>query len=198
VTLPPPLRHGREVMHDVSSSLVTVEALLAQVVDGDVESPTAALAHAEVVAALAMLREGLGRAGTGQRTDVAALLCAITAVQSAATPTAIELVCPPTLVAGVAPVPMRRLVRNLLDNATRAAGPAGRVRLTLRTEEASVRLDVEDDGPGFGRGATGLGSYGLDIVRSVVRGARGRLAVGASMGLGGARITVVLPRAEAT
>jgi signal transduction histidine kinase len=41
---------------------------------------------------------------------------------------------------------LRRLVRNLLENAVRYA--ATTVRVTLHTEDSTVRLVVSDDGPG--------------------------------------------------
>lgn len=41
---------------------------------------------------------------------------------------------------------LRRVVRNLLENAVRHAG--GSVRLTVSTMDGVTRLDVEDDGPG--------------------------------------------------
>ncbi len=44
------------------------------------------------------------------------------------------------------PAALRRLVRNLLDNAVRHA--AGRVTVTLANVDAEVVLDVADDGPG--------------------------------------------------
>ena len=42
---------------------------------------------------------------------------------------------------------LRRLVRNLVENAARHAG--GRVTLSLHSEDAFVRFDVVDDGPGI-------------------------------------------------
>jgi signal transduction histidine kinase len=73
---------------------------------------------------------------------------------------------------------------------------------SVRVEEAapgSVRLVVEDRGPGIpnhaiARGASGGGStgLGLDIARRVAEGAGGSLTVGDREG-GGARVTVELP-----
>jgi signal transduction histidine kinase len=58
----------------------------------------------------------------------------------------------------------RRAVMNLLDNAMRAAGPAGIVSLRLQTLFGSVVLEIEDSGPGFGECAPGLASVGLSVV----------------------------------
>ncbi len=102
-----------------------------------------------------------------------------------------------------------RLVRNLADNAARAA--ASTVALTLtRSEDGNAAITVEDDGPGIppadrervfarfvrldddrsrGTGGSGLG---LAIVAEIVRAHHGSVAVDKSP-LGGARFTVWLP-----
>ncbi|MCL8013459.1 cell wall metabolism sensor histidine kinase WalK [Streptomyces sp. AS02] len=107
---------------------------------------------------------------------------------------------------------LRRLVRNLGENAARHA----RTRVAFALTDAGdgwVRLVVEDDGPGIpaaerarvldrfvrldesrARGAGGAG-LGLAIVAEVAGAHRGRVEVGVSEGLGGARFTVGLPSA---
>ena len=103
------------------------------------------------------------------------------------------------------PEGLARVVRNLLENATRYARE--RVELTLAEHDGRVELSVADDGPGIpaeprervferfarldeGRardaGGTGLG---LAIVREVVQAHGGSVTVG-----GGARFVVTLPR----
>jgi signal transduction histidine kinase len=103
------------------------------------------------------------------------------------------------------PEGLARVVRNLLENATRYARE--RVELTLAEHDGWVELSVADDGPGIpaearervferfarldeGRardaGGTGLG---LAIVREVVQAHGGSVTVG-----GGARFVVTLPR----
>lgn len=69
---------------------------------------------------------------------------------------------------------LRRAVGNLLDNATRAAGPDGHVRVLVVGKAAGVDVVVEDDGPGFGRIAGGAG-IGLDVVRRVAADCDGRV-----------------------
>ncbi|MER5937126.1 HAMP domain-containing sensor histidine kinase [Streptomyces sp. NPDC001928] len=105
-----------------------------------------------------------------------------------------------------------RLVRNLGENAARHA----RTRVTFALTDAGdgwVRLLVEDDGPGIpaadrervldrfvrlddsrARGAGGAG-LGLAIVAEVAGAHRGRVQVGVSEVLGGARFVVLLPSA---
>ncbi|HZM30869.1 MAG TPA: HAMP domain-containing sensor histidine kinase, partial [Acidimicrobiales bacterium] len=107
------------------------------------------------------------------------------------------------------PEGLARVVRNLLENATRYARE--RVELTLAEHDGRVELSVADDGPGIpaearervferfarldeGRardaGGTGLG---LAIVREVVRAHGGSVTVG---GDAGARFVVALPPAS--
>ncbi|HEU4946344.1 MAG TPA: ATP-binding protein [Kribbella sp.] len=103
---------------------------------------------------------------------------------------------------------LSQAIRNLSDNAVRAAH--GRVRLSLATTNGTAAVVVEDDGDGIpdadrqrvfdrfvrldasrdrGSGGSGLG---LSIVREIVRGHAGTIEITDSP-LGGARIVVRLP-----
>lgn len=104
---------------------------------------------------------------------------------------------------------LRRLVRNLADNAERHAGSV--VRLGVRSVSGQVRLTVADDGPGvppaerehiFERFVrlddarardTGGAGLGLAIVAAVAEAHRGAVHV---EGGTGARFVVVLPAAD--
>lgn len=97
----------------------------------------------------------------------------------------------PVLVA-VDSVPLRRMVANLLANATRAAGPAGTVTLDIGYQGLRAMLAIEDTGPGFGKIKRGLG-LGLAEVSRCVAAYGGRLDYGCSAN-GGARVTLWLPR----
>src|SRR4249919_1996052 len=87
-----------------------------------------------------------------------------------------------------------QLIANLLDNATRYAGPGSTIRVSLRLDGATVELCIADDGPGFTadlrerafdrfvrgeahRGSPGSG-LGLSVVRAIAihHGAEVRLA----------------------
>jgi signal transduction histidine kinase len=106
------------------------------------------------------------------------------------------------------PDALRRVVRNLFDNAARHA--TRRMAVALTEWAGTVQLVVEDDGPGVPRedrhrvferfvrlddarardhGGSGLG---LAIVAELVAAHDGRVTVG-DAGLGGARIEVTLP-----
>lgn len=109
------------------------------------------------------------------------------------------------------PSQLSRLVRNIVDNATRHAHE--QVTITLNSTEKSATLHVDDDGPGvansardtiferFGRsdeararndGGTGLG---LAIAKRIAERHRGSIAAHDSP-LGGARFTVTLPTSQ--
>jgi signal transduction histidine kinase len=87
---------------------------------------------------------------------------------------------------------LRRAVLNLLDNAVRAAGPAGTVRAKVRPSRAGAVLQVDDSGPGWGNAPRGRASLGLDIVRQCADAHGGSVDFGASP-LGGARVRLCLP-----
>ena len=103
-----------------------------------------------------------------------------------------------------------QVVRNLIENAGRHAGPEGRVSLSTLEEGGSLIIRVDDDGSGIppaerervfdrfhrsqpsrdrGSGGSGLG---LGIARSIVLAHGGRIWVEDSP-LGGARVSFALP-----
>jgi two-component system, OmpR family, sensor kinase len=103
-----------------------------------------------------------------------------------------------------------QVVRNLIENARRHAGPAGRVAISSRASGPNLRVDVDDDGSGipaserervfdrFHRSekarerATGGSGLGLGIARSILAAHQGRIWVEDSP-LGGARVSFELP-----
>ena len=106
-------------------------------------------------------------------------------------PGAIDVVAE-TVMAAVHPVDVGRILANLLDNACRAAGPEGRVRLAVERGEERARMIVADSGPGFGNGESGRASLGLGIVAALVRRNNGGLQMSTS-DLGGLAVAVTLP-----
>jgi two-component system OmpR family sensor kinase len=106
-----------------------------------------------------------------------------------------------------------QVIRNLLDNARRHAGPEGRVALSARAEGSRVAIRVDDDGAGIAaaerervferfhrsdaarhRDAGGSG-LGLAIARSLVELHGGRIWA-EDAPLGGARVAFELDRFE--
>jgi len=101
---------------------------------------------------------------------------------------------------------MGRVVANLLNNAFDAAGPDGRVRTEVASDEEHVRISVSDSGQGIApeirdglfkpfrtTKETGVG-LGLAISLAIVRSHGGRMDTGIGP-LGGACFQVILPRA---
>jgi two-component system sensor histidine kinase TctE len=111
------------------------------------------------------------------------------------------------------PLLLRELVANLVDNAVRYARGGGNVAVSVRrTDDASVQLVVEDDGPGiapaerekvFERfyragGASSEGSgLGLAIVRQIAERHRATIRIDAGAGGAGTRVTVRMPGSTA-
>jgi signal transduction histidine kinase len=90
------------------------------------------------------------------------------------------------------PVALWRALRNVLDNACRVA--AGRVDVQVTADRGWVAVQVDDDGPGFGQGTSGLASLGLGIVHDLISEYGGGLEI-RTCELGGARVRILLPAA---
>lgn len=93
----------------------------------------------------------------------------------------------------VDPVGLERAVRNLVDNAMRAAGD-GYVEIRVVTDRDHVTIEVSDSGPGFGL-IKPQEKLGLLTVRRFAAEHDGRLRIDRSH-LGGALMQLVLPRAD--
>ncbi|MFI6604407.1 sensor histidine kinase [Nonomuraea sp. NPDC050536] len=90
-----------------------------------------------------------------------------------------------------------RAVRNMLDNACRAAGPSGRVTARVLVESGWTVVEIDDDGPGFGaRVKGGLASLGFGIIHDFVVEYGGSMELSQAE-LGGACVRIQLPAAAA-
>lgn len=94
----------------------------------------------------------------------------------------------------VSPVRLRRALGNILHNAVRAAGVGGCVQVRLAVHGRSVVVDVEDDGPGFGKLPTEHG-IGLAAARRALESFGGSVQTGTGA-IGGALVRVTLPAVE--
>jgi signal transduction histidine kinase len=81
------------------------------------------------------------------------------------------------------PALLRRAISNLLDNASRAAGPGGTVTVRAGGTKIETWLEVSDDGAGFGQIPAGTGQ-GLQIVAAAARASHGRLEIHSGPGPG--------------
>ncbi|MGZ4175098.1 MAG: ATP-binding protein [Solirubrobacteraceae bacterium] len=107
------------------------------------------------------------------------------------------------------PDALARALRNVLDNAVRAAGEGGTIRLEVQRSSTAVRATVSDDGPGVppeardrifegfvrlnGSSNAGTG-LGLAIARAIARQHHGSITCDACDT--GARFTLELPAAD--
>ncbi|HEX6445319.1 MAG TPA: ATP-binding protein [Streptosporangiales bacterium] len=94
--------------------------------------------------------------------------------------------------ADVEPLQLWRALRNLVDNAVRAAGTGGRVSVRMSNRDDWALIEIEDDGPGFGGAPAGRDSLGLSIVRALAERHGGHLAIERSH-LGGCAVRMWLP-----
>lgn len=96
--------------------------------------------------------------------------------------------------AALSPSSLRRVLTNLLLNAMRAAGEAGVVQVKVVRSSGRVVVEVEDDGPGFGRVGV-VNGVGLRSTRRVLSTAGGSIDFGTGP-MGGAAVRVTLPAAR--
>ena len=120
--------------------------------------------------------------------------------------------CDPTIVAAADGDKVRQVVLNLLANAVKYTGEGGTVRLFCDTDATTVRVHVQDNGPGIdvdqlpvifepfvqghralNRPNEGVG-LGLAISRDLARAMGGDVTVTTALGIG-STFTVTLPRA---
>ncbi len=94
----------------------------------------------------------------------------------------------------VDPVMLRRAVNNVLDNATRAAGDGGKVRVGVRRAPGGAVVEVTDDGDGFGR-IPSVSGQGMSIVDQALRTCHGRLEITSGPGPG-TTVRMLIPTAS--
>ncbi|MGO4598877.1 sensor histidine kinase [Terrabacter sp. 2RAF25] len=93
------------------------------------------------------------------------------------------------------PVALARALGCLVDNAVRAAGPAGHVLIWVGSCDDAFHIRVLDDGPGLGRLAPRT-SIGLATTRAMVAACRGRFRLAARPDGGAAADIVLQSRSE--
>jgi K+-sensing histidine kinase KdpD len=138
------------------------------------------------------LHDGEADAPGARPTDLFRVVAAAVAAERVTWPGEMRVLSPaePVLTA-VHFVVLRRIVANLLDNATRAAGPSGTVTIEIGQNRHSAMLAIEDTGPGFGKIERGLG-LGLAAVSRGIATYGGRLERECGTG-GGVRVNLWLP-----
>ena len=192
---PQQARAVRELHHDMRQPLAAILALVGAA-EAQPEVPDMVRACLDQIAEesrrmLALCRSVLEQRAAPRPLSIGHLAYSVAESCQTATGCRIEFDIDHVL-AEVDEVGLRRAVGNLLDNAARAAGPSGRILLSVGREGTSVRISVAVSGPGFAAGPPGAASLGLDIVRRLAAEHGGRLEMATSP-LGGALVTLVLP-----
>lgn len=188
----------RGLLHDLAHEMATLSYLV-EAVRGDPDLPASSASRIELisheVARLLDLisTEMLGEppAGAADAVDVRALANQMAQLATAAQMAEVVVNPGPQVRVHVNPTLLWRVLSNVVGNAARAAGPDGRVEVTIK-EAGDAIIEVTDDGPGFGNGSPGLASLGIRVVTSLLNSCGGTLAV-QSPDTGGARVRIVLP-----
>jgi signal transduction histidine kinase len=190
----------RETCHDMRQPVASVFALAAAVL-AEPGLPQAARVRLELIVEQAewladLIQHSLHGAGPGgsalSQADLLRVVREVVAAECVTWAGQVRTVslAEPVLTV-VHPVLLRRMVANLLSNATRAAGSFGTVTVEVGHQGSSALLAVEDTGPGFGNIPTGLG-LGLAAVSKNANRYGGRLECGRGAS-GGARVSLWLP-----
>jgi signal transduction histidine kinase len=185
----------RGLLHDLGHQLMTL-SLLADSLQADGELPAAArrrsqLMAQETVRALDMISE-TGSAGCHQHqpatdlVDLRELAGQVAQLTDLAYETTVRLAPGQAAFLRVEPMLVWRVLCNIVDNAVRAAGPGGEVRISISRGNGTI-VEVTDDGAGFGcgpSGPSGPAGLGLTVVRQLLASCGGQLDISAGPGGG--------------
>ena len=202
--LPQVMRVLRDTCHDMRQPVASMFALAAATL-AEPGLPPAARARLEQMIGQAewlaeLIQHSLEQADPdapgADRADLAQVAGEVTGAERTTWPGTMKVISRPAVIfAEVHPVLMRRMVANLVGNATRAAGPSGTVTVEINLERPWAVLAIEDTGPGFGKIPKGLG-LGLAAVSRTAARHGGRLEYGSGAS-GGTRVILWLPLAPA-
>jgi signal transduction histidine kinase len=212
--VPDVIKHFHETCHDMRQPVASVLALAVAAL-AEPRLPAAARGRLEQIVGQAewladMIQAFLRDVNRGEAdasdadfdvayeaalsTDIVSIVNEIVAAGFLTCPCAVKVSSPAEPVrCRLHPVLLRRIVSNLISNATRAAGPFGLVTVEIQRRKGLVALVVEDSGPGFGKIPRGTGLGLPAMVRHIVRHG-GTMECGHGAG-GGALVTVCLPQA---
>ncbi len=192
-------RRRRQVSHDLRHGLATVaklvEAIAAEPGLADQVFSRVRNLEIEVQRLAGLLEEELAGNGEPRRPETLVRIdsAAREVVEILAGTTGVDVRLDATPVQGaVSLTGLWRAVRNLVDNAIRAASPRGAVEVRVFSEGGFAVIEVDDSGPGFGLVAGGLSSLGLGIVQDFVSLHDGSLGI-AQGSLGGCCVRICLP-----
>jgi signal transduction histidine kinase len=188
----------RGLLHDLGHEMTTLSYLV-EAVRGDVSLPHDSGSRLELLALemsrlLDLIAHGLGsvdEAADREPIHLREMMTQLARLASLAHGADVALLPGPDAAPEMNAILLWRVLSNVIDNAARAAGPGGQVKLTIRQDGRTV-IEVADNGPGFGAGPPGTASLGLDIVTSLLEASGGSLEVTSAAGVG-ATVRVLLP-----
>jgi signal transduction histidine kinase len=138
-------------------------------------------------------RQQDGAEGTGDEpANVACVVNEAVAACRLTWPGDLSVTSPPgPVLCALDPVILRRIISNVLSNATRAAGPSGVVAVEIKRDRSMTVVMVEDSGPGFGKIPQGHGIGLAEVASNIIRyGGKVECGRGAR---GGVRVSLWLP-----
>jgi signal transduction histidine kinase len=196
------VRALRGLLHDVGHEITTL-SFLVEAIRGDISLPEDSsyrleLLSLEMARLQAIIRHGLAGLDTpadAEPVRLRDLASQLARLAELAYEAEVRLLPGPQVTAQINPIVLWRVLSNVVDNAARAAGPAGKVTLAVPSG-SSPAVEVTDSGPGFGRGAPGTASLGLDVVTSLLEACGGSLEVASPSG-GGTTVRILLPQEAA-
>ena len=184
-----------ELCHDLREPAATI-VMLADAAATESGNPLAVRRRLRQIQAQAQWLAALLESGTNRDeprlVDVGALVndCVEHIALSAPHSPTVEVTAAVALVEAP-PIALRRALANVIANAVRAAGPDGAVEVRIGHQGDFVVVDVEDDGPGFGRIPTVHG-VGLEITDAALRFLGGGLEISA-VASGGTCVCLRIP-----
>jgi anti-sigma regulatory factor (Ser/Thr protein kinase) len=201
--------HLRDLAHDISSPAATI-AMLARCVEAEEGAPSPVRQLAlQIIQEADRIAELCADALEDPRLEavrVDQVVAEVVENRAQVSGTRVELVLSSARTRAVRSG-VARVAANLVDNAFRAAGPGGIVRVTVGERDRGVKLAVEDSGPGLPPDAwpahdrrpvvsnnARREARGLGIVVRKVQSLGGTVEHGTS-DLGGAELVVWLPAA---
>lgn len=186
----------REICHDLRQPIATIAALAeAALTTADLASPVVEQLHhiLEEVRVMTALVHQLGESRIEPTlVPIRSILGGVLEHARLVYPGSIAVTRCPEVVVNVDQLALRRALSNVVDNAMRAAGPGGTIRVSVRRGSRWLRIEVADSGPGFGRVPPGMANLGLGIAESLVAAHQGRIDIGRSR-LGGAAVRLCIP-----
>lgn len=195
---------ARGLLHDLGHQMTTLSYLV-EAVRGDVVLPDDSgfrmeLLSAEMTRMLEIIASEIPDSREAEDVgaiNLGALTGQVTQLAEFAHDASVTLLPGPLVGVEASPALLWRVVTNVVDNAARAAGPAGKVVVEIHEEQGQAQnpeavIEVTDDGPGFGKGPSGIASLGLGVVTSLLESRGGRLEVQAPEA-GGTRVRIIMP-----